>query len=88
MWEEEHRKDLREEGCLGTRHLAPASAHISLGWRGVCTRMVLILDTCAQSKWDELPHLLVIMVPVSWGHSVQAYEISLLPGSGRAKWGK
>lgn len=50
-----------------TRCWAPTFTHISLGRRGVCTQMVSILDTCAHSRWDELPHRLVIMVPVSLG---------------------
>lgn len=54
-----------------SRHLALVFAHISPRWEwwgGVCAQMVSVPHTYAQSRRDELPHLLVIMVCASLGH--------------------
>lgn len=45
--------------------------------------MVSVPDTCAQSRWDGLPCLLVIMVHASLGHSTESCVMPLFPRGGQ-----
>lgn len=48
----------------------------------MCTQMVLVPHTRAQSRWDRLPRLLVIVVCASLGHDAESCETPLSPRGG------
>lgn len=77
------------EGTVGRPSWLPNQLafgdNIALGWRQVCSWRVSVPDTCAQSRWDWLPHLLVIMVHASLGHSTEPCVMPLFPRGGQVQ---